>query len=76
MPRRTGTTRWGWRDRAVSMLLAAVLMLGMVPGLTLPASAEHWADGYLDQLVEWGVMRADQTSDPDAPLTRAELWQS
>ena len=73
MPRRTGTTRWGWRDRAVSMLLAAVLMLGMVPGLTLPASAEHWADGYLDQLVEWGVMRADQTSDPDAPLTRAEF---
>ncbi|NBI09950.1 S-layer homology domain-containing protein [Colidextribacter sp. OB.20] len=55
------------------MLLAAVLMLGMVPGLTLPASAEHWADGYLDQLVEWGVMRADQTSDPDAPLTRAEF---
>ena len=55
------------------MLLAAVLLVGMVPGMTLPASAAHWADEYLDLLVDWGVMRADQIGNPDAPSTRAEF---
>jgi hypothetical protein len=59
-------------NRALSLLLAAVLLIGAVPGLTMPASA-HWADPYLDQLVDWGVMRADQTSNPDKPMTRAEF---
>ena len=61
-----------WKGRAFSLFLAAVLLLGSVPGLVLPASA-HWADSYLDQLVDWGVMRADQTANPDTPLTRAEF---
>ena len=72
MPHRTGTRRPGWINRALSLLLAAVLLIGAVPGLTMPASA-HWADPYLDQLVDWGVMRADQTSNPDKPMTRAEF---
>ena len=33
------------RTRAISLLLAAVLILGLVPGFTGEASA-HWADGY------------------------------
>ena len=65
-----GTRRRSWRERAFSLFLTAVLLLGSVPAL--PASA-HWADSYLDQMVDWGVMRADQISDPDTPLTRAEF---
>ena len=72
MSHRTSTQRRSWKERALSLLLTAALMAGLVPGLTLPASA-HWADAYLDQLVDWGVMRADQTANPDASLTRAEF---
>lgn len=67
-----GSRRRTWKGRAFSLFLAAVLLLGSVPGFVLPSSA-HWADPYLDQLVDWGVMRADQTDKPDAPLTRAEF---
>lgn len=67
-----GNRRRTWKGRAFSLFLSAVLLLGSVPGLVLPASA-HWADSYLDQLVDWGVMRADQISNPDTPLTRAEF---
>lgn len=67
-----GNRRRTWRGRAFSLFLAAALLLGSVPGFVLPASA-HWADSYLDQLVDWGVMRADQTAKPDTPLTRAEF---
>lgn len=67
-----GNRRRTWKGRAFSLFLAAVLLLGSVPGFVLPSSA-HWADPYLDQLVDWGVMRADQTDKPDAPLTRAEF---
>lgn len=73
MSHRTGTMYHTWKERALSLLLAAVLLIGLAPGLALPASAEHWADAYLDQLVDWGVIRADQTANPDAPLTRAEF---
>ena len=33
----------------------------------------HWADDYLSQLVEWGVIRSDQTGNPDQALTRADF---
>lgn len=61
-----GNRRRTWKGRAFSLFLSAALLLGSVPGLVLPASA-HWADSYLDQLVDWGVMRADQISNPDTP---------
>ena len=73
MSHTTGKQRRTWKERALSLLLAAAMVAGLVPALTQPASAEHWADPYLDQMVNWGVMRADQTSDPDAALTRAEF---
>lgn len=73
MSHTTRTQRRTWKERALSLLLAAAMIAGLVPGLTLPASAEHWADAYLDQLVDWGVIRADQTANPDADLTRAEF---
>ena len=73
MSQRTGTQRRTWKERALALLLAAVLVAGLAPGLTLPSRAEHWADTYLDQLVDWGVLRADQTADPDAALTRADF---
>lgn len=73
MSHRTGTRRPAWHERALSLLLAAVMLAGLTPRLALPAAAEHWADSYLDQLVDWGVIRADQTANPDAPITRAEF---
>ena len=72
MSRRTRFQTYTWKERALSLLLAAVLLLGMAPSLTAPASA-HWADAYLDQLVDWGVIRADQTGNPNAPITRADF---
>ena len=72
MSHRSKTQSRSWMERALSLVLAAVLLAGTIPAMTLPASA-HWADQYLDQLVDWGVMRADQTANPDSPVTRAEF---
>ena len=72
MSHRTRTSIHSWRERALSLLLAAALLVGLAPG-AIPAASAHWADPYLDQLVDWGVMRADQTSDPDSPITRADF---
>ena len=63
-----------WRTRALSLLLALVMVLGLVPGWDLSVTAEaHWADGYLDQMVEWGFMNSSQTAEPNRALTRAEF---
>ena len=72
MSHRTRTSIHSWRERALSLLLAAALLVGLAPG-AIPAASAHWADPYLDQLVDWGVMRADQTGDPDSPITRADF---
>ena len=72
MSLRTSTQRPAWMKRAISLLLTAVMVVGLLPAAAPRASA-HWADAYLDQLVDWGVLRADQTANPDAPLTRAEF---
>ena len=73
MSHRTQTrSRRTWKERALSLLLTAAMALSLAPGLTLPSSA-HWADEYLDQLVDWGVIRADQIGNPDAAVTRADF---
>ena len=72
MSHRTRTKSRTWGERALSLLLAAVMVVGLLPGLTLSASA-HWADEYLDKLVDWGVIRADQAATPDVPITRADF---
>ncbi len=59
------------RTRFLSLLMALVLMLGMLP--IAPRAAAHWADGYLSQLEEWGVIQENQTRYPDRALTRAEF---
>ena len=56
----------------MSLLLALVMLLGLVPGLPGEASA-HWADSDLSQLVEWGFIRPDQAGYPDRALTRADF---
>ena len=63
------------RVRAVSLLLAAALTLGLLPGVPglVGTARAHWADDYLSQLVEWGVIRSDQTGNPDPALTRADF---
>ena len=74
MSHRSKNQARSWKERAMSLVLAAVLLLGTVPGLTLPSSA-HWADEYLDKMVDWGVMRGDIGGNmaPDRSITRAEF---
>ena len=66
--------RRAWR-RLLSLALAAVMILGLVPGLpgADSAASAHWADPYLSQLVEWGFIRADQADNPNRALTRADF---
>ena len=61
--------------RCAALFLAAVLC-----GLTLcaasrPAQAADWMEPYLEQVVEWGVMRGDSSGNlnPDREITRAEF---
>ena len=63
------------RRRALSLLLALSLALGLLPGSALAAeeTPAHWADGYLSQMVEWGFIRADQAKNPDRKLTRTDF---
>ena len=63
-----------WKRRALSLLMAAVMVLGLCPAFPgTQASAAHWADPYLSQLVEWGVISTAQAQNPDRALTRADF---
>ena len=73
-------TRFGfrraWTRRALSLLLAAVMALGFLPGFpgAENSGAEaQWAEPYLNQLVEWGFIRPDQVNNPNMALTRADF---
>ena len=59
--------------RALSLLLTAVMMLGLVPVFPAAQAAAHWADPYLSQLMEWGVINQTQAANPDRALTRADF---
>lgn len=69
----------GWLRRALSGVLALALLLGVLPEGALPAQAatqeKSWAMPYMEQLVEWGVMRGDLAGNlnPDRNITRAEF---
>lgn len=54
------------------LLLVVVFFLGLC---ATPARAASWMDPYLDQVVEWGVMRGDTSGNlnPDRRITRAEF---
>ncbi|MCM1149563.1 MAG: S-layer homology domain-containing protein [Butyricicoccus sp.] len=69
------TVRNGLR-RGFTALLCLVMLLGLVPGLELPVqAADSWATPYLNQLVNWGVMRGDINGNlyPERNITRAEF---
>ena len=61
--------------RLVSVLLAAVTAVSMLPVLTPSAQAASWMDPYLEKLVSWGVMRGDLSGNlnPDRAISRAEF---
>lgn len=66
----------GWK-RLGALVLTAALTLGQVP-FSAPAkaaeSSESWVQGYMDQLVSWGIMRGDLAGNlaPDREISRAE----
>ena len=51
MSLRTSSQRPAWIKRAISLLLTVVMVVGLLPAVAPRASA-HWADAYLDQLVD------------------------
>lgn len=57
----------------MSLLLALTILLGLAPALPVQEAQAHWAEPYLSQLVEWGVIRADQADAPNQKLTRADF---
>ena len=66
--------------RGMAFLLAMALLLGLAPAYLPTAQAAEgeensWVQGYLEKLVDWGVMRGDQEGnlDPDRDITRAEF---
>ena len=62
--------------RAAAALLATAMLGGMAPAVAPQAqAADSWAQEYLDQLVEWGVMRGDIDGNlhADRNITRAEF---
>lgn len=57
--------------RTVALLLCAMLLFGTVPLEIMPrASAASWADPYMDQLKQYGVMVGGR---PNSVITRAEM---
>ena len=62
-------------QRCMSLLLSLALISTLLPAVTTSAKAGHWAQSYMDTIVEWGVMRDDIEGnlDPDAYITRAEF---
>lgn len=67
------SSRRAWKRRALSLLLAAVMVLGLFPALPAAQASAHWADPYLSQLMEWGVISQAQSQNPDRALTRADF---
>ena len=61
--------------RLTAFVLAAALCFGLLPMVSLPAEAADWMEPYLEQVVEWGVMRGDASGNlnPDRQITRAEF---
>ena len=67
------TYRARWSTRAMSLLLAMAILLGLAPAVPGQQAQAHWSDAYLNQLVEWGFIRSDQASAPTEELTRADF---
>lgn len=65
--------RGGLRRRAVSLLLAVVMLVTLAQSAIV--SAASYVEPYLNQVVEWGVMRGDIDGNlnPDNPISRAEF---
>lgn len=62
-------------QRCMSLLLSLALISTLLPAITPTAEAAHKYQEELDTLVEWGVMRGDDTGNlnPDGEITRAEF---
>lgn len=41
--------------------------------MVVPEEEGHWADPYIEKMVEYGYMREQDAVDPDAPMSRAEF---
>lgn len=65
--------RGGLRRRALSLLLAVVMLVTLAQSAI--ASAASYVEPYLQQVVDWGVMRGDIAGNlnPNNPISRAEF---
>ena len=74
--RQTKETIWNRLRRGLAGILSLALLLGLLPSTALTAHASSsWAMPYMNQLVEWGIMRGDIGGNlaPDRNITRAEF---
>ena len=59
--------------RFMAGLLCLAMLCGLVPAVTPGAKAAGWAQPYMDQLTEWGVLRGEEIGkDPDEFISRAD----
>ncbi len=60
--------------KVVAAVMSAVLILGTVT-IGYAADQNHWAQPYLENLFNYGIMRGDISGsfEPDRPITRAEF---
>ena len=73
MHTQSGNTSKQRLHRLLSLLLAVVMVVGMFPAVVPSSRADSWATPYLDKMVGWGFMRADQAADHNRAMTRAEF---
>lgn len=68
------TNQKPWK-RLLAALLAVALIWCAAPPLVRQVQAASWMDSYLNQVVEWGVMRGDLQGnlEPNRDITRAEF---
>ena len=61
--------------RMTALALAAALCFGLLPAVSPTAEAADWMEPYLEQVVEWGVMRGDASGNlnPDRQITGRSL---
>lgn len=63
-----------WR-RLTALALTGLMLMGVVPVMAPEAEAAEWMEPYLNQVVDWGVMRGDANGElnPDRNITRAQF---
>ena len=69
----THKTIWDRLRRGMAGILSLVMLLGLMPAAQ--AEEDSWAAPYMQQLIDWNIMRSDlpESKDAERAITRAEF---